>query len=177
MTPEERAHSARDILFKRYDELNALWLQAEEQLTQFHIPRPVYYKYDEYQDPNGQQGATTSKYLSLQKIKGKWRICHSLYEDWCDHEHGLTPITECSAQVRIEAVEHFDKFRTKVVKSTEDFIPEVDEAIKKLDSSIRLHGNVESRDQVAKRAKLNGHHTNSPFAIEEFPKLNFCENL
>jgi len=41
LTLEERAESARAALFNRYDTLNALWLEAEEQLTQFHIPCPV----------------------------------------------------------------------------------------------------------------------------------------
>ena len=157
MTLEERAESARETLFGRYDELNALWLQAEEQLTQFHIPRPVYHQFDEYQDPGNPPGAMTSKYLSLQKVKGKWRICYGLCDDWCDHDYGWTPITECSAQVRVEAARHLEKLREKVVKSAEDFIPKVDEAIKTLAAAVGRTVNIESRDLLTERAKLNGH--------------------
>ena len=157
MTLEERAESARETLFGRYDELNALWLQAEEQLTKFHIPCFVYCKYDEYQDPADQPGFMTSKYLLLQKIKGKWRICYGLVDDW-DVDHGWTPITECSAHVRVEAARHLDKLREKVVKSAEDFIPKVDEAIKTLAAAVGRTVNIESRDLLSERAKLNGHH-------------------
>jgi hypothetical protein len=158
MTLEERAESARATLFDRYDALNALWLQAEEQLTRFHIPRPAYHSYDEYQDFGNPPGAMTSKCLSLQKVKGKWRICYGLYDEWCDRDYGWTPITECSAQVRVEAARHVDKLREKVVKTAEDFIPRVDEAIQTLAATVGQLVSIESQDLLTERAKLNGHH-------------------
>ena len=130
MKLEERAERTRETLFDRYDALNALWLEAEEQLTRLHIPRPVYHEDNQYQDPANEPGAMTSQYLSLQKAKGKWRICHGLSDDWCGRDYGWTPITECSAEVRVEAAMHVDKLRAKVVKSAEDFISTVDEAIR-----------------------------------------------
>ena len=164
MTLEERAQKARDTLFSRYDVLNALWLNAEGQLTQFHIPCPVYCKYDEHRDPKDGSGAATSKYLSLQKIKGKWRICYGVIYDWdldpgyaWEVDPGWTPITECSAQVRVEAARHLDKLREQVVKSAEDFITEVDEAIDTLAAAVRHSENIERKDLLAERAKLNGH--------------------
>ena len=156
MTLEERAKIARDSLFHQYDELNALWLQAEEQLTQFHIPRPVFYPYAHYHAPDNPPDALTSKYLALEKVKGKWRICAGLYDEWCDRDYGCTPITECSAHIRVEAAKHLDKLRAKVVESAEDFIPKVDEAIKKLAAAVGRQAGVDSRDLGTKHAKLNG---------------------
>lgn len=157
MTLDERAQIARDALFNRYDTLNALWLNAEEQLTQFHIPRPVYYTYDKYQDPNDELGALTCKRLGLRRIRGKWRICYELYEEWHDRELGWTPITECSADIRVEAAKHLDGLREAVVKFAEDFIPKVDEAVKVLADTLRQPISIESREVLAERAKLNGH--------------------
>jgi ribosomal protein L32 len=41
VTLNERAEKARTTLFSRYDQLNALWLQAEKELAKLHIPHPV----------------------------------------------------------------------------------------------------------------------------------------
>src|SRR5215471_9015545 len=131
MKLEERAEKAREMLFSRYDTLNALWLQAEEQLTQLHVPRPVSHKYAAYDD-GGLPSAITSKYLGLQKVKGKWRICHGIYEEWWQPGPEWTPITECSAESRVEATKHLDDLRKAVVESAERFIPKVDEAINTL---------------------------------------------
>jgi hypothetical protein len=157
MTLQERARNARKTLFSRYDQLNALWLQAEEQLTQLHIPRPVSHKYAEYQDWDQPNGAITSKYLGLQKVKGKWRICHGICEEWCQPEPYWTPIIECSAESRVEATKHLDGLRKAVVESAERFIPKVDEAINALAETLGLPASAQSQDLLAERAKLNGH--------------------
>jgi hypothetical protein len=95
--------------------------------------------------------------LGLQKIRGKWRICHGLdYDVFPDREH-WTPITECSAQVRVEAAEHLDKLREAVVKSAENFISRVDEAIEALAEVVKHPVRVKNSDALADRAKLNGH--------------------
>ena len=154
MTLEERARKARETLFNRYDQLNALWLQAEEQLTQLHIPCSVYYPYDKNHEPDG---ATIYKCLGLQKVKGKWRICHGIYEEWCQPEPYWTPITECSAESRVEATKHLDGLRKAVVESAERFIPKVDEAINALAETLGLPASAQSQDLLAERAKLNGH--------------------
>jgi len=158
MTLEERARKAREILFSRYDDLNVLWLQAEEQLTQLHVPCPVSHTYAKYQDQDDPNGALTCKCLGLQKVRGKWRICHSLYEEWCDQHLGWIPITECSAETRVEAAKHLDDLRKAVVESAERFIPKVDEAINTLAKTVGFSANAQSRDLLAERAKLNGHH-------------------
>src|SRR5262245_51293626 len=104
MTLEQRAAKARKALFPRYDQLNALWLTVEERLSKYHIPRPPEYIYCEYRvderDPNS---GPAWDCLGMQKIKGKWRICHGSY---CWSEDGpsdWTPIVECSAEIRVRA--------------------------------------------------------------------------
>ena len=159
MTLDERAQNARDMLFERYDVLNAHWLQVEEQLTAFHIPRSVSYAYKKYPDPDGAEGGMIHKRLGLRKIRGKWRICYCLYyydafpdmEDW-------TPITECSAEIRVEAARHVEGLREAIVKSAESFISRVDKAISSLATAVGLPTSTESQGSLADRAKLNGQH-------------------
>ncbi len=158
MTLDERAQNARDTLFKRYDVLNALWLQAEEQLTAFHVPRPASYAYLEYDDPDSPL-AMIHERLGLQKIRGKWRICHGLdYDVWPDREQ-WTPITECSAEIRVRAVRYVQDLRKAIVDDAERFIPQVEEAIHTLATTVGLSTSTESQDVLANHAKLNGHHS------------------
>lgn len=99
------------------------------------------------------------KHLGLRKIRGKWRICYCLYyydafpdrEDW-------TPITECSAEIRVEAARHVEALREAIVKSAEGFISRVDKAISRLATTVGLTTSPESQDGLVERAKLNGHH-------------------
>lgn len=157
MTLEERAEKARKELFVRYDKLNALWTKAEEQITKFHIPRPVQFTYrsyplDEFQDPNGPQ---VCHCLGLQKLKGKWRICLGTFVEssQCpEEEPSWTQVLECSAEERIDAAKHIPKFRQKVVESAEKFIPKVDEAIAAISEAL----GTDIADLLAERAKLNG---------------------
>ena len=150
-----RAEAARETLFQRYDELNEKWLKAEEQLTELHIPRGVGYCYrswddgDEY-EPNGYESHLS---LGLQKVNGKWRICHGYYTD-VSPDTRWTPITECSAEIRVEAARYFGKLREAVVESAEKFIPKVDEAINEL--YLGLMAGLTGRDQLAPQPKANG---------------------
>lgn len=155
-TLEARAKNARQSLFQRYDQLNALWEKAEEQITKFHIPRPVCYEYEalcafQYGEEEPYEGCC----LGVQKVKGKWRICHGTYY-YCappgDDEPDWKPIIECSAEVRASAVEHLEGLREKVVESAEKFVPVVEEAIEKLRRFVKD----DVKELLAERAKLNG---------------------
>jgi hypothetical protein len=161
MTFDERAEQARNALFSRYDRLNNLWLQAEKELAKFHIPRTAEFCYQCYDD-NGREGELLKEYLGVRKIKGKWRICLGSYrrrtladEDPEGVNDEWTPITDCSAETRVWAVEYLPQLLEAVVKSAETFIPEVDHAIDKLRKA--LNGPDEHlRTLLAERAKMNG---------------------
>jgi hypothetical protein len=155
MTLEVRAEKARKELFARYDRLNALWLEAEERLTKYHIPRPVKHEYCEYLldegDPNS---GSMWDCLGLQKVKGKWRICHGSYYYIEPGPSNWTPIVDCSAEVRVWAAKHLLGLEEEVVKSAEKFIPKVEDAIQALTSALGQPDQL--ADLLAERAKLNG---------------------
>ena len=153
MALAKRAEEARKALFERYDQLNALWLEAERQLSKFHIPRPVCYEYaSDWEDGRPVIGHC----LGVRKIKGKWRICCGSYCYFApDESPDWEPITECSAEIRAGAASHLPKLREKVVESAEEFIPRVDKAIEELKEVLDVPDeNLQAL--LAERAKLNG---------------------
>ena len=159
MTLDQRAQKLREELFPRYDRLNAFWQKVEEQLTEFHIPRPVEFPYRkrriDWCDPDAGE---VRECLGVQRVKGKWRICHASYVD--DYrgppEPDITwvPIIECSAEIRVRAATHVPGLKKAIIESAEKFIPKVDEAIQALAEALGEDGNL--AELLAERAKLNG---------------------
>jgi hypothetical protein len=136
MTLIDRAQQAREALYARYDKLSALWIKAEEELVKFHIPRPVTCECLEYEDSHD-ANARICEALGVQKINGNWRICHSVYPLGSKPEStGWTPITECPVETRVLMTELLPDLRADVVKSAEEFIPEVDKAIEELEKTL-----------------------------------------
>jgi hypothetical protein len=138
-------------LFDRYDRLNSLWEQAEKQLIALHVPRPVRHAYLSY-PMSENSSAYLNHCLGLQKIKGSWRICYAVDYDYnrADREPDWTPISECSATIRVHAAPHLPGLRSAALASSEKFIPEVDKAIDELAKGIAEAGD------PADRFKMNG---------------------
>ena len=91
------------------------------------------------------------------KVKGEWRICHGSYPyDSPIQETDWKPITECSASVRVTAVEHLPALHELVIESAEDFVETVNKAIKNLRRSVSLMSSEDLQKALAERAKLNG---------------------
>jgi hypothetical protein len=159
MSLNQRAEKARKELFARYDQLNALWEKAEERLTRFHVPTAVQTISVDYCDEDGNPDSDPDSgalgfCLGLQKIKGKWRICYGEYYSPNQREADWQPITECSAEIRVDAVRLLPHLEMAVVESAEKFIPRVDSAIQSLTEALGKPDNIE--DLLAERARLNG---------------------
>ncbi len=156
MTLEQRAKKVRDELFSRYDQINALWQQAEEQITQFHIPEPVQFTYGSYEIDYRNPYSEVCECLGVFKIKGKWRICYGSFmpNETVGGPDEWTPITEASAQIRVEAASHLPGLKKAVVESAEKFVPKVDQAIQALSAALAQPANI--AELLAERAKLNG---------------------
>ena len=156
MTLSQRAEKAREALFGRYDQLNSLWMRAQEELTKLHIPRPVSYSYRSYKEDYYDPSTQVDFCLGIQKIKGKWGICHAI-DHPCDGDYDpeWTPIAECSVEVRVQAAKYVPQLKEAVVKSAETFIATVDEAIGELNNALSLPDE-HLQALLAERAKLNG---------------------
>lgn len=155
-TITERAAHAESVLFKRYDELNALWIRAEKEFTAYHIPHTISF---EYAHPSSDEDDPIVRCLGLSKRNGAWRICHGEYHYAdADREPDWTPITECSAILRVYATKWLPKLREAIVAASERFIPEVERAIERLRKELSVEPVVALEDLLAERAKLNGRH-------------------
>ena len=135
---ELRAERARTQLFERYDQLNALWINAEEVIGRFHIPQAVWYEYRT--DLQNSGGIEMGYCLGVVKLNGKWRICHRTYCHLSAKGSDATPITECSAEILVKTAEHLPELLDQVVASAEQFIPRVDEAIETVQGFIDSQG-------------------------------------
>ncbi len=136
--PENRKQQAAAALNVRYKELNKLWEQAEASLKELPIPVDVHFVYKSVDaDPERPNEAQVHYHLGFCRSKGGWRICMDTSHDNFAHlDFDWTPISECSVDVRLEAVKHLATLREKVLKAAEDCVPTLDKAIDDLRSTM-----------------------------------------
>ena len=120
-------------LSSRYDKLNALWKNAEEQLRQFMVPVEVEYCYRSYidvEDPVAlQHNVKTDEFLGWVKWCGSWRLCFGIADDSCGAPPHWKPVTDCTIDRRMECIPHFAKLRKMVVEKAKATVPQLDTAI------------------------------------------------
>jgi hypothetical protein len=127
----EREKQIIEALKVRYDEIEALWTQAEEDLKRFRVPYGVDHCYDSDYD-----GGCPTHYVLWWVRHGKaWRICHEVrwahseIDEKHHDENDLKPITECPLDLRLRMISEFEHLRKKVVEAAENAVPTLDEAI------------------------------------------------
>ena len=145
MTLDERNDKVNKALFKKYDEMNAVLEKHEKRLREMKSARDVPVVINSWPDHNPQYGPVGEyqQFLGLIKYDGKWRLCYSNhYESYTgghpDEDRSPTwqPLVECSVEDRVYAAKHIGKLRDAIVKSKEEFLPKVEEAIADLEQSL-----------------------------------------
>jgi hypothetical protein len=133
LSPDERNQQANEELSTRYDTITKLLSEAETKLKRLRPPVSVWLAYGsrplDPDDPNDPR--TQWELVGLTKYEDKVRLCHAYDSDISDISD-VRPIVECAAEVRVKAAKMIRKLRLKVIRSKEEFIPQVDEAIKEL---------------------------------------------
>jgi hypothetical protein len=124
----------RESLEERLNRLNALWEQIEEKLIALQTPRQVSVVYDSQTNP--ETGEIIHSMLGLAKIGGNWRLCHDFLHDSDPFESNWKPITDCSAEIRVEAAQHVTKLKEEIIRTAEEFLPKIDNAIASLDKML-----------------------------------------
>lgn len=153
---QRRADAVRHELYTRYDELNGMYSDAEQIFSAMHIPVAVSHCYKTYPvDSSNPDLGGHYEYLGLCKVKGNWRICHSTAEQGVNEDMVWTPIVECAAIVRVEAAPHVEALREEVLKSSEQFVGKVDDAMNALARFINRTPS-DIRASLKERAALNG---------------------
>src|SRR5262249_39199463 len=115
----------------RYDQIEALWTEAEEDLKRFRVPHRVehcYYSNYDYDYPIHQS-------LWWTRYGKGWRIVHEVrtaYSEIDEKHHDeceWKPITECPLDQRLAMIAEFENLRQKVIEAAETAVPTLDEAI------------------------------------------------
>jgi hypothetical protein len=131
--PSQHEQQIIDALKVRYDEIEALWNQAEEDLRRFRVPYSVEHWYSRPGE------GTPPLYCGLAWTKhGKaWRICHVEREARSEYSntppeydpYEWTPIIDCPLALRLSMIDQFAKLRQAVIEAAEKTVPKLDEAI------------------------------------------------
>jgi hypothetical protein len=130
-------------LNERYKELAALWESAEERLQRFRIAKDVAVHLNtvkEYLDPDGIEptGEQYDHYLGFARCASGWRICYGTsYSRDPAGEIDWKPVAECRLETRLEAIQHLDKLREKVIQAADETVPQLDEALAKLRNTLK----------------------------------------
>ena len=129
--PANREQQIIEALKGRYDEIEALWNKAEEDLKRFRIPHAVEHCYFSDYD----HSYPIHHALWWTRYGKEWRICHeqrtaySEVDDKHPDECDCKPITECSLNLRLAMISEFENLRRKVIEAAEKAVPTLDEAI------------------------------------------------
>ncbi len=146
MTLKPRAEKARKELFERYDQINALWQKAEQELAKEHIPR--WFSHDFNDD------GRFCESLAMMKHRGEWRIHYAEIDLACQDMTEYKLITDCSGEIRVRVMRELPGLRQAAVESAERFVKEADEAICQMSEDLGIPDNL--AELLAERAKLNG---------------------
>jgi hypothetical protein len=127
----EREQQIIKALKGRYDQIEALWNEAEKDLKRFRVARTVRYLY--HSDYDG--GCPIHYHLTFGRYGKDWRICYervfaySEFDDKRDDEVECKPVIEWPLEVRLAMMSHFESLREKVIEEAEKIVPELDDAI------------------------------------------------
>jgi hypothetical protein len=133
--PDNQQYEGEQQIIKslkgRYDEIEALWNKAEEDLKRFRIPHGVQHCYfSDYES-----GWPEHHALWWMRYGKAWRIVHEIrtgyseFDDKRQDECEWKPITECPLDLRLAMISEFENLRQKVIEAAEQAVPTLDEAI------------------------------------------------
>jgi hypothetical protein len=133
-TPQdEREQQIIAALASRYEQLDALWQTAEEDLKQFRLHTVVATRpFRTIPLCEDVTGASEYHRLGFLRLGKGWRICYGVDADAPNgqtEETRWTPISDCSVDLRIEAMPVFEELRQKVVETAEQSVPKLDTAL------------------------------------------------
>ena len=105
----------------------------------------VFEKHDSYDENMG--GEKVGQYrhgIGFRKHEGKWRLCFmKYYADYIGPQNSdpiiWKPIVECMVEDRVCAAPHIGLLREEIVKSKEDFVPKVEQAIYELEQALSIY--------------------------------------
>jgi hypothetical protein len=129
---DEREDRIIKALKERYDEIEALWNEAEEDLKRFRSPFAVEHCYDSDYDHGNPTHYSLwwTRYGKGWRIVFEERIAHSeLGSGYPDESREWKPVIECPLELRLHLIDKFPRLREKVIEAAESAVPGLEEAI------------------------------------------------
>jgi hypothetical protein len=130
----KRNEVVRNEIEKKLDHLTELWNAVEGKILSMQPPRHIRICYATHY--HEVPGMAEYECLGLQRHGNKWRVCYGWDADWNDQAPDWRPIVDCSTEVRVEAAKHIEALMEEVVKSGNDYIPKIDEAVCSLENAL-----------------------------------------
>jgi hypothetical protein len=133
---DEHENQIIAALAGRYNQLDALWQHAEEDLKRFRLHSVVatapFKSFPLLENDFDGKGPHEYHFLGFLRCGKSWRICYGVSQHMPsgdEDEPHWTPISDCSVDVRIEAIPVFEELRKKVVETAEQSVPKLDTAL------------------------------------------------
>jgi hypothetical protein len=128
-------------LVPMFDELNALWNQAEADLAEMRVPFTVSHLVDRsyFGEENVTMTGEKRVLLKWTRCQNQWRLCWAEETHFDDHDDFASeekPIAECPMEIRVQMTRHFKDLKQKVKKAQADYLPEVSLAIAELKEAL-----------------------------------------
>lgn len=111
-----------------YDRINSVWEKAEDFFRSQGILAPVSYCYTG--DHNSEQ------YLGLQKMSGKWRLCHGYFNNSDPDGTEWKLITDEPIERRVSLLKYIAELYEKLVESNEAVIPKLENAAEEAEKTL-----------------------------------------
>jgi hypothetical protein len=127
----DREEQVIKSLRERYDQIEALWTEAEEDLKRFRVPHRVEHRYySDYEHGYPEHhGLWWTRYGKGWRIVHEVRTAYSEVDDKRPDECEWKPITECPLDLRLAMIAEFENLRKKVIDAAEKAVPALDDAI------------------------------------------------
>jgi hypothetical protein len=127
------------VPLRYHEEISALWAQAEQLLEKYGYPYPVRHCYE--CSGSAEDGDRKGKALVWDKKKKsessgpsdsaeRWHVLLEQFDE-DDYWYGVcrTPITHTDIATQLEAMQHFEALRDRVVNECENVVPRLDKAL------------------------------------------------
>jgi hypothetical protein len=140
---EARSTALRTKTEERLDHLTGLLREWEKRLIGRQQPRHVIYVYQtDYgnSDPNDPPYDNEHYCIGIAKYAGKWRLCLGEYNEFQHYFQDVPiswrPITDCTMEERIRVAKYVTELEREIVKTGEEMLPKLDEAICHLEDGL-----------------------------------------
>jgi len=138
---DDRKTRIRDAMNSRRDRITELWQEAETRLKAIGFHSDVLVATNSY-GPEGDPDpdhATMHDCLSFIKVGSAWRICVVGNDDMRGDEYRfITPITDCSVEMRVRMIRYFGKLERQIIEDGERAVPKLDSAIAAFETELGL---------------------------------------